>query len=222
MNGRRTMLDSDAILTRLAAGGVVLMATDTVPGLHARLDRPAALEELRIIKGRAQGKPLLLLAASTQQVLQLAADLPPPTAEFLAACWPGPFTFILPAAEGLPACVTARGAARAPSEPGMRTASGRREPPASPTATVAVRVPAWDALRALLRESGPLASSSANRASEPAPADLAAAMALLPGLPVWRGTPDHPSGAPSALVDLTGKEPAVLRCGPLPLPDWPS
>lgn len=205
MSDRGFLLDSAAILARLAAGEVVLMATDTLPGLHARLDRPAALEALGALKGRADEKPFLVLAASMEQAMRLARPLSSATEAFLAACWPGPFTAILPAGKGLPRRVTGRG------EPGGGSGAA---------GTVAVRVPAWPELRGLLQVSGPLVSSSANQAAEQAPGDLPAAMERFRDLATWRALPESSVNKPSALVDLTGSRPRLVRAGPLPLPPW--
>lgn len=188
-------LDDGAILDLLDAGRVVLLATDTVPGLHARLDRPAALAAMQALKGRQADKPFLVLAPSLERALDLAAAVPSAVRRFLASCWPGPFTAVLPAGDGLPPAVLGSG-------------------------TVAIRVPAWPALRALLAACGPLASSSANLAGRPPPTDLAAAQAVFPKLSVWSSEPIEPAGGASAVVDLTGALPALLRAGPSPLPPW--
>jgi L-threonylcarbamoyladenylate synthase len=211
------LLDTPAILERLAGGAVVLMATDTVPGLHARLDRPVALNTLMTLKGRAPDKPLLVLAASMDQALMLATDIASPARRFLKSCWPGPFTIILPAVGGLPALVTRRVETDSPAR--SNGAAERRNADTS-GATVAVRIPDWETLRLVLQASGPLASSSANRTAGPAAADLGEARRLFPGLPVWYGEPERPAGVASALVDLTGPRPRLLRPGPLPLPPW--
>jgi len=179
----------------LAAGGVVLMPTDTLPGLHARLDRPEALARLRALKGRDAGKPLLVLTHAPEGAAAWAR-LEGTAAAAAAAVWPGPYTLVLPASPLAPAAVTGGGD------------------------TLAVRVPAPDGLRALLAAAGaPLASTSANAAGE-APArtmDAAAAWCgaevdLVADLP-WEG-----GGAPSTLADLTVDPPRVLRPGAGPTP----
>lgn len=203
MSGQPAGLDQAGILARLAAGQVVLLATDTLPGLHARLDRPEALSQMSMLKGREPSKPFLVLAASLTQARLLTGSLPPPAVAFLAVCWPGPFSVVLPAAGGLPGCVVAPGT--------DLQAAG----------TVAVRVPAWAALRQLLAASGPLASSSANPSGQPAAPDLDAAVRMFPSLAFWSREPEAAAGTASALVDLTGDRPCLLRCGPLPMPSPP-
>jgi len=184
-------LDQDGVLAALAADdGVVILPTDTLPGLHARLDRPEALIRMRALKGRSAARPFLVLCADPVVVAALTAPLSPAVCSYLARLWPGPFTVILPAAGHLPG------------------------------ATVAVRVPAPVSLRELLAQSGPLASTSANRAGDDPAVDVAAAVARFPELPAWRASLPASGGLASALLDLTGAEPHAIRPGPLVLPPW--
>lgn len=194
-------LADDVAAARLAGGDVLLLATDTICGLHARADQAAALERVLALKGRHPGQPFLLLAGSPEQALSLCGPVTARVRSLCAAAWPGPFTFILPAGAGLHELV--RDVARG---------------------TVAVRVPGREDLRQLIgRAGGPLASTSANRTGEPPLVDLAAAVAafgnLVDGWWGGSGGPGEPApGAPSALVDLTADPPRVLRSGPRPLP----
>ena len=178
------------------------MPTDTLPGLHARADRPDAVARILDIKGRADDKPLLLLAATTEAALALAADPGEEARRYVARCWPGPFTLILPAG---------------PAAPG--DALRGRE-------TVAVRVPAPEGLRSLIEVAGgPLVSTSANVAGEPPATDLETALAVC-GEVVdlvadidWSDAGRPPTG-PSALLDLCVWPPAVVRAGATLPPEW--
>ncbi len=203
MTGAPPLLDTAAAAAALARGGVLVLATDTICGLHARADRPAALARLVALKGRAPDKPLLVLAASLEQALALCGPVAGERRAQCAAAWPGPFTFILPARADLLAIISDKS-----------------------LGTVAVRVPGREDLRELIAlAGGPLASTSANRAGEP-PLTVAreAALAFAGGVDGWwEGAPPGGTGGglPSALVDLSGPPgtpPRVLREGPLPLP----
>jgi L-threonylcarbamoyladenylate synthase len=189
-------LDEDAILAELDRDGVVLLQTDTLPGLHARIDRPAALQRLQRLKNRPPGKPLLVLAASCADALPLLGRDADGWLSYLRMCWPGPHTFILPASVHLPEAV------RTPQE------------------TVAVRVPGRGSLRSLLARCGPLASTSANLAGQEPARDLAAAAEIFAELGAWRDDTEPGQDAASSLVDLTGDRPRRLRDGPQPLPAW--
>lgn len=179
----------------------MLLPTDTVPGLHCRADAAPALARLLAIKERDPGRPLLLLCADEAQAFALAAPLTAVVTAYARRCWPGPFTLVLPRGAGAPAAVCGAGG------------------------TVACRVPAPEALRALvLAAGGPLVSTSANRAGEPPCATLEAAVALLGDrvdavLEGWL-PPAATAPGPSALIDLAAWPPRLLRPGPCPPPGW--
>jgi L-threonylcarbamoyladenylate synthase len=185
----------NAVLS-LRSGGVLLLATDTLPGLHCRADDPVAIERVGQIKGRPEGKTLLVLAGDLAQVRQLAAPLTPAQVAACERCWPGPFSLILPARAQLPTAVTGDGG------------------------TVAIRIPAVPELRNLILAVGvPLVSTSANLSGEPPCTGLNEAKRIL-GTAVdgiWGVDPPR-SGpvVPSALVNLTAEPCVVLRLGPLP------
>lgn len=191
-------LDTAAAVRILRRGGVLVMATDTVPGLHCRADDPCAVQRVIACKGRPEGKSLLVLAGSLQQARLVTGELSAKQTSACRNCWPGPFTLILPAAAGLLPEVAAIGG------------------------TIAVRVPGWVPLQELILAVGvPLVSTSANRAGQAPAMDLAAAAAVFGNEVdgVW-GDERESSGPqmPSALVDLTSAPFAVLRVGPTA---WP-
>jgi len=183
----------------LVSGGVLLLATDTLPGLHCRADDPAAVRRILDCKGRAVGHSLLVLAGSFAQARQVVGPLAADQIAACGRCWPGPFSLVLPVGPLVAAEVVA----------------GDR--------TLAVRVPAVAALREIILAVGvPLVSTSANRTgAQPAP-DLASAMSEL-GEEVDGGwgdeNPPESGTAPSAVVDLTRRPFAVLRAGPIPFPE---
>jgi tRNA A37 threonylcarbamoyladenosine synthetase subunit TsaC/SUA5/YrdC len=82
-------------------------------------------------------------------------------------------------------------------------------------ATLSVRVPAHRLLLALLEQSGPLASTSANRHGQP-PATSAAAVRSQFGrqVPVIVGG-GSPAGQASTIIDCSVTPPRVLREGPI-------
>jgi L-threonylcarbamoyladenylate synthase len=199
MTGAGPLPDLAAAAAALAGGAVVLLPTDTLPGLHARADYPSALARLTTLKGRAGAKPLVVLAGSLAQAAAVAATTDARQEAFLAHCWPGPFSVVLAARPGVADAVTAG------------------------TGTVAVRVPALAWLRDLvLAAGGPLASTSANIAGEPPSRDLATAVARFGEHVAWfagdSAEAATAAGGPSALVDLTTWPPRLLREGPRPLP----
>lgn len=69
----------------LLAGGVVVIPTDTVYGLAAHPDFPAAVDRLYTIKGREAKKPIALLASDAEVT---------PVNHPLTSHWPGGLTIV--------------------------------------------------------------------------------------------------------------------------------
>jgi len=169
----------------LRRGGVVMLPTDTIDGLHALADDERAVERIVMIKGREANKPLVVLAADTAQLETLGVEMRDGLRQTLASIWPAPLTAVLPLRDPIAA---SRGAN-----------------------SLAVRVPGVSWLRRLLQRTGPLASTSANRSGEePLTADLPREI-----LEALDGIASGPRIARSAstIVDLTASEPRLLREG---------
>lgn len=178
----------------LRRGGVVLVPTDTVYGIAVRADLPGAVDRLAELKERAAEQPVAVLVASLAQAEEVGV-VPEWARPIAERWWPGPLTLVL---------------AR---RPGLAWDLGE------PAATVGVRVPDHDLVRALAAELGPLATTSANRHGEPTPptaAEAAATLARPPDLVVDGGRCE---GRPSTVVDATGAAPVVLREGPIAAAD---
>ena len=175
------------IATILLGGGVVLMPADTIYGLHALADHAGAIQRIVDIKGRGEDKPFVVVGSSIEQLEQLGATFSNTTRAILESLWPGPLTAIVPLRAPIAA---SRGAS-----------------------TIAVRVPALDSLRELLQQTGPLASTSANRSGEPPivdPKSLSLDFQNAIDAIVDAGPRD---GEASVIVDFTGAEPRLIREG---------
>jgi len=86
---------SGAVLDELAevlrSGGVALLPTDTIYGLHAVAADDEATARIREMKGRDGNKPFVIIASSIEQLRTLGAVVP----EQLSGIWPAPLTAIL-------------------------------------------------------------------------------------------------------------------------------
>jgi len=185
-------------LEALDAGSVVAVPTDTVYGLAARIDRPAALAALFELKGRPADLALPVLIGRWGQLDQVAETWPRAASMLAARFWPGPLTVVVPA----------------------RPALGRLL--GTPGTTVGIRRPKHRFVRALCTRAGPLAVTSANRHGRPpcTTADEVAAAFGWPGTPADTGAAlavvvdgGRCDGAPSTVVDCTVSPPACLREG---------
>ena len=175
----------------LIAGLVVAVPTDTVYGLAVDPVRPGASDRVFAAKRRSRDVTLPLLVADVSQA-EAVAEVSTEARELMARYWPGPLTIVLS------------------RRPGLGLDLGDEEH------TVGVRCPGHPVPRALCAAVGPLAVTSANRHGEPTPSD-ARAVASVFGPEIALVLDAGPGGgAPSAVVDCTGIEPAVLRAGPVP------
>ena len=179
---------ADAIIA-LRRGDVILMDTDTLPGLHALATVPGASGRLTELKGHRPDSAYLLLVKSADEALDLGGPASGAQAGQLREIWPAPLTALL---------------VPAPTTPVEWTRDGR---------SIGVRVPATPDLRAFLAElGGPLPSTSANRAGDPPAADLEAARMCFPELGVLElGT--KPVGTNSTIVDYTVNPANLVRAG---------
>ena len=112
-----------AAADRLAAGGLVGFATETVYGLGARADDDAAVAAIFAAKGRPADHPLIVHVATLDDARHFG-DLSGPAARRLAdRFWPGPLTLIVPRRPGVGAAAAAGQASiglRMPSHPVAR------------------------------------------------------------------------------------------------------
>lgn len=82
----------------LKEGGVVIIPTDTVYGFSGKVESAGALEgqateaRIRVIKGRAETKPMIQLIATPQDLAKYTSDNVPAN---LLQKWPGPLTIIV-------------------------------------------------------------------------------------------------------------------------------
>ena len=191
------VLAAEALAERLAAGEAALLPTDTLPALAAM---PLDAQRLWQLKQRPAEKPLILMGASREQLMLLLGV--PWREEWLVQarlCWPGATTLVLPI----------DGPVTRALNPGGRS--------------LGLRVPAAPLTCELLRRTGPLATTSANRSGAPAALDADQAgrafpeLALLAPLP-WPAAsgqasqvlawvePPEPGGNPWIVLRPGGEE----------------
>jgi tRNA threonylcarbamoyl adenosine modification protein (Sua5/YciO/YrdC/YwlC family) len=184
--------DIDAAAGVIAAGGVIVIPTDTVYGIACDPRAAGAVERVYRIKRRPEGMELSILGARIAD-LEEHGLLDGVARRLGTACWPGPLSLVVSVAH-----------------PGRFAVPRDGE-------TVSLRVPGHALLRELLARTGPLASTSANRHGEPAAVTAEEALAVLGeevDLVVDGGSAD---GRGSTIIDLTEVPPRVLRVGPLSL-----
>lgn len=142
-----TAIDDSKLVTIIGNGSVGVLPTDTIYGLVASAANEMAVRRLYALKHREQ-KPGTVIAANIQQLIDLA--VPRTSIEAVAHLWPNPISVDLLVGDGL-----------------RYLSQG--------TGHCAFRVVADPVLRALLVQTGPLLTSSANHPGEPPAADIQAA-----------------------------------------------
>ena len=88
--GAPTESQLDEIAALLRSGGIVLLPTDTIYGLHA-LANDASSAKIAAIKARDAEKRFVIIAASIPQLVAMGAEVPAQ----LNNIWPAPLTAIL-------------------------------------------------------------------------------------------------------------------------------
>lgn len=196
----------DAAIQRATAallrGGLVALPTETVYGLAADADQPAAVRAIFDVKGRPYDHPLILHVADAQAADAWARDINPAARALMARFWPGALTLVL---------------WRRPRASDLVTGG---------QSTVGLRCPSGPWAQALLRSLGAargdaavaLAAPSANRYGRISPTTAAHVHADLGEKP--QGLVDvildggaSSLGIESTIVDCTILPPRILRPG---------
>ena len=182
----------------LREGQLVGLPTETVYGLAGNALNPEAVAGIFEAKQRPTFDPLIVHAATAQEALALAAEVPPMARRLAEAFWPGPLTLVLPRRSDLPELLS------------------------SGLDTVALRVPSHPVARALIKESGcPLAAPSANRFGRISPTRAGHVISELAGAPRVAGVVDAgpcEKGVESTVVGFgPGDVVLVYRLGATPL-----
>ncbi|MDJ0691734.1 MAG: L-threonylcarbamoyladenylate synthase [Xenococcaceae cyanobacterium MO_188.B32] len=182
------------LITKAIAGEVVSFPTDTVPALAVK---PESAQKVFTIKQRPATKPLILMAASVAELLPYVSGT-----EKEIELWqhtanqylPGAITFILPASSQVPKPMN----------------------PLDPT-TIGVRVPNCSIALEILRQTGALATTSANISGEAPLTEMSAIANAFPEVFALAETEfsleTSPSGKPSTVVKWSDRSWTVLRQG---------
>jgi L-threonylcarbamoyladenylate synthase len=177
--------------TLLRAGALVAFGTETVYGLGGDASNAAAVAAIFAAKSRPRFNPLICHYADADAPF---ADVQANDAarRLAAAFWPGPLTLVLPRRAGCRASLLA----------------------SAGLDTLAVRVPAPDVARALLRAvDRPVAAPSANRSGRVSPTTARHVLEELDGrIAAVLDNGPCAIGVESTVLDLTGA-PTLLRPG---------
>ncbi len=144
------------------------------------------------VRGRGEGKPILVLVRDLRMAAEVAADIPEAARRLAARFWPGPLTLVLPARAHLPAPLTAG------------------------TGTIGVRVSGHALAAALVAGLGaPVTAPSANPPGAPPPRRVEECRAYFgDDVRAYLDGGELPGGASTVAAVEDGRV-RVLRAGPV-------
>jgi L-threonylcarbamoyladenylate synthase len=187
MNAR--LNDWNEAASRLMAGEIGVLPTDTLYGIVGAATKPAVVERIYDLRQRERDKALIVLLADAADLALFKAKIGDRAQELFDRSWPGPVSMIVPVLA-----------------PEWRHVHRGLD-------GIAFRVPAKPELRALLKQVGPVVAPSANLAGEMPALTVDEAYAYF-GDNVFYLDEGRIEGSPSALVDTRLDPPRVLRPAP--------
>lgn len=180
------MIPSKSLATWLhTPGNIAVVPTDTVYGVVARAGDPEAVGRLYKLK-RREAKPGTLVAHDIDQLVTLGIKRRYLTA--VEQFWPGAVSVIVPCGPELEYLHQGKG-------------------------SLAVRIPDEPVFRALLNQTGPLITSSANQPGEPPATTIAEAQSYFGDAVEWYEDGGKIDGEPSTIIRVIDDAIEVVRQG---------
>jgi L-threonylcarbamoyladenylate synthase len=137
---RATQVEIETAVQALRDGELVAFPTETVYGLGANAQNPAAVRKIFDVKGRPPNHPVIVHLDSPRYLHRWVREVPDSATRLAEAFWPGPLTMVMPRAPNVHDVIT-----------------GGQD-------TIAIRVPAHPMAQQLLTAfGGGIAAPSANR-----------------------------------------------------------
>ena len=169
------VLDSQVLAQKLQMGSAALMPTDTLPAL---ISSPSHASKLWRLKNRPLRKPLILMAASPQDLFNLVLPCALEDAwKMSKKFWPGALTLVLPAAGEI-----------------LHSLNQASD-------SLGMRIPNSEMSLALLRQSGPIATTSANLSGSLPSSSAEEVSSVFPGIPLLGPVPwPNASGMASTVL----------------------
>lgn len=175
----------------LLANEVVIMPTDTIYGLVCRAVSVDAVEHIYTLKNRDLTKPPVILIASYDDLDTLGINLSPFQKEYSHDVWPGGVSLIIDVRES-------------DRERLAYLHRGQN--------SLAIRMTDLPWLVALIREVGPLATSSANIAEQPFAHSVEEAYGYFTDtIATYVDDGPRPDATPSRIIDLRNDAVVIVR-----------
>lgn len=167
------------------------MPTDTVYGLHCCVYKPDSLERIYSLKARDRNKPCIVIIHHMEDLKNLGIFPDDQTLSLLHKLWPNPISVVLPAPDPSLDYLT-RG-----------------------TYSLAIRMPDQPQLQEILKQTGPLISTSANLSGEPPITSIPQAQQLFGDQVDFYVDAGERVASSSALIQITDQGVQILRSHPI-------
>ncbi|MBG6140820.1 tRNA threonylcarbamoyl adenosine modification protein (Sua5/YciO/YrdC/YwlC family) [Longispora fulva] len=183
-----------AAVEAVKRGDLVVFPTDTVYGIGCDAFKSWSVGTLLRAKSRGRDVPPPVMVGSRQMLDGLVYGLPSAARDLVEAFWPGPLTILVEHAPSL--------------DWDLGDTDG----------VIQVRMPLHPVALELIRETGPMAVSSANKPSDPAALTADEARTQFGyEVSVYLEAGAAPEQLTSTIVDCTNATPKILRVGALSL-----
>ncbi len=177
------------VLAEINQEDVLVFPTDTVYGIGASIHSPKALDRIFEIKNRPTEKSLIVLCADETQLEEIVGPLSLEIKTLIDTFLPGGLTLILNCYKALPEEIT----------------RGKQ--------TIGVRIPNHELALTLLKELGPLATTSANLSGKPSPTKIEHDNPVIHRVDYVFDDGETVAQVPSTILDCTNEEFVILREG---------
>lgn len=181
------------LINTLKQGGIVLMPADTIYGLFGLARNQKTVEKIAHLKDRHYDKPFIVLVADWSQLAELGIKTSNQEKKLLRKIWPGPVSVVLPDKKSHFAYLH--------HDRGL-----------------AVRWPKHKLLTTLIKKTGPLVSTSANKTDNPPAETVTEARAIFGDkVDLYLSAGRRLKTKPSTLISLESGKIKVLRKGAVPI-----
>lgn len=171
----------------LKNGGVGVIPTDTVYGLVCSVFSSTGLKKIFEIKGRVENKPPVIIISDISDLEKFGAKVSSKHFEIMERYWPGKVTIIFEISKEFEYIDKGLG--------------------------LAVRLPADEKIREFLKQTGPLATTSANISGQVPAKNITEAKKYFGSKVDFYEDGGELDSAPSTLIRIVGNKVEVLRQG---------
>lgn len=184
--------DMDCVISELSAGRLIVYPTETVYGIGCDPFDETAVKRLFMAKRRPFDMAMSIIVQNVSMMKELAY-VDDRAVKLIDEFMPGPLTLILP---------------KKPVVPNILTSSSNE---------IGIRIPDSEIALSIVKEFGPIVSSSANVHSHKSPLTCQDAINDLgPSVSLYIDGGPSPIGKPSTIIQLTEDETILIRSGSIP------